>query len=466
MEKFIEINPTTEEIYKEFTSTSKEEINKIVENARQEKLWKQKSIEERINILKKILSILEQKKELFAKTMALEIGKPLKAGRHELTIIKKCIEDYLQMIPEFIKDEILFETETEKNIMVFEPLGTVIVITPWNAPLFLPLASIIPALVTGNNVIFKPSEYSSDTGLIINEIFNELKNLTNQEFPENSFQIVIGGKETGNYLVKSDIDMVVLIGSLKAGQEVMKSCVESCKERLKRFILELGGKDPAIILEEADLNKAAREIVKTSTMYTGQVCFGVERVYCHESVYEEFLTKLIEETNKIKAGDPSKEETDIGPFSVKFQLEKVNNHIKEALEKGAKLIGGKTFKIFGNGYFMEPGILTNVNHEMKIMKEETFGPITPIMKFKLIEEAIKLANDSEYGLTASIWTKDLKKGQEIAKKIEAGTVEINRHGMSKVGCPWGGYKKSGIGRIYSKEGIRSFCNTKHIWVVK
>ena len=464
--KITEINPTTEEIYKEFEITSNKKIDEIVKNSCNENSWKEKTVEQRIKILKPILKILEEKKEIVAKTMALEIGKPLKAGRHELSIIKKRIEDYFEMIPDFIKDEILFETETEKNLAVFEPLGTVLIITPWNAPIFLPLASIIPALITGNNVIFKPSEYSTDVGLIINEIFNELKKQdNNQGLPENSFQIVIGEKETGKYLVESDIDMVVLIGSIKAGQEVIKTCAES-KNKLKKFILELGGKDPAIILEDAELDKAAKEIIKSSTMYTGQVCFGVERVYCHESVYDEFLKKLIEETEKIKAGDPLNENTDIGPFSVKFQLEKVLDHIKDALNKGAEIIRGKTFKINNKGYFMESGILTNVNHSMKIMKEETFGPITPIIKFKTIDQAIKLANDSEYGLTASIWTKNLKLGEEIAKKIEAGTVEINRHGLSKAGCPWGGYKKSGVGRIYSKEGIRSFCNTKHIWVVK
>ncbi len=460
--KIIGINPSTEETYKEFFSTPEKEIDKIVENAREERKWEEKNIEERINIIKKIIPLLEENKENFAKTMALEIGKPLKAGRHEVEIIKKRINDYCEMIPEFLKEEILFETETEKNIMSFEPLGIITIITPCNAPVFISLASIIPALITGNNIIFKPSEYSTELGLLINDIFNELKK---QGLPENTFQIVIGGKETGKYLVESDVDMVVFIGSIKAGQEVIKSCAES-KEKLKKFILELGGKDPAIILEDADLDKATKEIVKSSTMYTGQVCFGVERVYCHESIYDNFLKKLIEETNKIKAGNPLDENTDIGPFSVKFQLEKVLEHIKNALDRGAKLIGGNEFKINNKGYFMVPGILINVNHEMRIMKEETFGPLTPVMKFKTIEEAINLANDSEYGLTASIWTKNLDLGKEIAKKIQAGTVEINRHGLSKAGCPWGGYKKSGIGRIYSKEGIRSFCNTKHIWVIK
>jgi len=458
MSKIIEINPSTELIYKEFDETSNDDIDLIVENAKKNKNWSKKSIEERVFIISKIIPILEEKREKLAHTMASEMGKSLKSGRHEVSIIIKRIEDYCEMIPSFIENEIIFDSETEKNIVHFEPRGVVAVISPWNAPVFVPLASIIPALLTGNNVVFKPSEYSTEIGIVISEVFNELKKYG---FPENSFQLVIGGKDKGKYLVENDIDMTVLIGSLRAGQQIAKSS----SEKLKNFILELGGKDPAIVLEDADLDNSVIQIVKAATMYTGQVCFGVERVYCHGKIYDEFIEKCVEEMKKIKVGDPMNEETDMGPFAVKFQLEKVIEHIKDAINKGAKLIyGGK--KIGEKGYFFEPTILTDVNHSMKIMKEETFGPVIPIMKFKDENEAIKLANDSDYGLTASIWTKNIKKGEEIARKIEAGTVEVNRHGLSKAGCPWGGYKLSGFGRIYSKEGIRQFMNTKHIWIVK
>lgn len=234
---------------------------------------------------------------------------------------------------------------------------------------------------------------------------------------------------------------------------------------MHRFVLELGGKDPAIILDDANLEIAAKEIVKSGTMYTGQICFGVERVYCLPGIYDKFIEKCVEEIKKIKVGNPLSEETDMGPFSVKFQMEKVVEQIRDALIRGAKLIYGGE-RLGERGYFISPGIMINVNHKMKIMKEETFGPMIPVMKVSSIEEAITLANDSEYGLTASIWTSDIKKGEEIALKIEAGTLEINRHGMSKPGCPWGGYKMSGFGRIYSRDGTRNLTNVKHIWVVK
>ena len=458
MTKIVSINPTTEEIYGELEESSDSEIFQKVENARREKSWQSKSVIERVEIVRKLVELLDLKKEQIAKVMACEMGKPLKAGRHEIEIAKKRILDYCKLIPEFIADDILFESDLEKNLVVFEPLGIVAVISPWNAPVFVSLAMIIPPLLCGNNILWKPSEYSSFVGLEIMKLFDELKK---EGLSEGTFQIVIGGKEVGRKLVGSDIDMVALTGSIRAGKEA----AEIAGKGLKKVVLELGGKDPAIILDDADIEKAAREIVKSSTMYTGQVCFGVERVYCHASVYDKFVSYCVEESKKLIVGNPLNEDIDVGPFAVKFQMEKVLEHVNDALEKGARLLfGGRC--VGQKGYFLEPGVMVDVNHSMKIMREETFGPITPIMKFHDVNDAIKLANDSDYGLTASVWTSDLVRGEKIARMIEAGTVEINRHGMSKAGCPWGGYKKSGIGRIYSKEGVREFTNVKHVWVVK
>ena len=457
MTKVVSINPSTEEIYGELDESSASEINQKVKVVRDNHEWGRKKIEEIIEVVRKLIDLLDSKREEFVRVMAMEMGKPLRAGRHEISIAQKRISDYCAIIPDFIKDEVLFEDVKEKNIIVFEPVGTVAVISPWNAPVFVPLAIIIPALLCGNNVIWKPSEYTSFSGLKLNELFDQLKKMG---LSENAFQIVIGGKEVGRKLVEEDVNMIALTGGVRAGMEVGKIA----GSMLKKFVLELGGKDPAIVLEDADVDRAAREIVKSSTMYTGQVCFGVERVYCHEKIFDNFVEKCVEESKKLKVGNPLSEDSDLGPFAVKSQMDKVIEHVNDALSKGAKILCGCE-KIIDKGYFFSPGVMTNVNHSMEIMKDETFGPITPVMQFSDISEAIKLANDSLYGLTASIWTFDLGLGENIARQIEAGTVEINRHGMSKVGCPWGGYKKSGFGRIYSKEGIREFCNVKHVWVV-
>src|SRR3989344_3463519 len=217
MSKIIEINPSTELIYKEFDETSNDDIDLIVENAKKNKNWSKKSIEERVFIISKIIPILEEKREKLAHTMASEMGKSLKSGRHEVSIIIKRIEDYCEMIPSFIENEIIFDSETEKNIVHFEPRGVVAVISPWNAPVFVPLATIIPALLCGNNVIWKPSEYSIFSGLELSKMLDFLKDFG---FPKNAFQIIIGAKDVGRKLVESDIDMVALTGSIKAGQEV------------------------------------------------------------------------------------------------------------------------------------------------------------------------------------------------------------------------------------------------------
>ncbi|MBI2631424.1 aldehyde dehydrogenase [Candidatus Pacearchaeota archaeon] len=452
------INPSTEEVYGVIEENSNEEINEIIRKAKNDKTWPLMSIDERVRIIEKLVGILEEHTETISKTMAGEIGKPLKAGRHEVEISNKRVREFCNLVPVFIQDEEIFENDIERNYIRYESIGTVVIISPWNAPVFVSLASIIPALLCGNNVIWKPSEYAIFSCLELNKLFDILKK---EGLPDVAFQIVIGGKEIGKYLVESDIDFVSLTGSIIAGKEVF----ENCAQKLHKFVLELGGKDPAIILEDADLDKCAKEIVKSATMYTGQVCFGVERVYCAEKRYDEFVQKCVDEIKKIKVGDPFNEEMDMGQFSVKFQLEKVLLHINDALQKGAKILYGGT-KIGNKGYFLSPAVIVNVNHSMLIMNEETFGPVIPIIKVNDVNEAIRLANDSIYGLTASVWTSDLMKGEEIAKRIEAGTVEINRHGMSKAGCPWGGYKMSGIGRIYSKEGVRNFCNIKHVWVVK
>ncbi len=458
MGKIVSINPSNEEIYGQIDESSDFEIIEKIKIAKENKEWSMRSVYDRVEIISGLIDLIDFGKEEIARIMALEIGKPLKAGRHEVEITKNRIFDYCQSVPDYISDELLFDSESERNIAVFEPVGTIAIITPWNAPVFIPLASIIPALLSGNNVIWKPSEYSSFVGLKISKLFEELEY---RGLPKTAFQAIIGGKEIGKKLVNSNVNMIVFTGETGAGMDVGKTA----GSQLNKFVLELGGKDAAIILEDADIAKAAREIIRMSTMYSGQVCFGIERVYCHEYLYEAFIKSCIFESNKLKIGDPLNEDNDIGPLSVKFQLEKVVRHIEEAIGKGAKLlVGGK--RIGEKGYFMSPGVMVDVNHNMSLMKEETFGPITPIMKFKNVNEAIKLANDSDYGLTASIWTSDLLKGEEIARKIEAGTVSINRHGMSKAGCPFGGYKKSGIGRLYSKEGIREFCNVKHLWVVK
>ena len=421
--------------------------------------WAEMSPKERARIISHLSDLLRQNSKHIAETMAKEIGKPITAGHHEVEISNKRIADFCSYVPNGLEDEIIFDSRGEKNVVRYEPAGAVAVISPWNAPVFVSLAGIIPPLLCGNTVIWKPSEHATKTGRVLT---STIKKLEEFGLPKNVFRVRYGDRTVGRNLVASDVATVSLTGSVRAGQEVMRVSAD----KLHRLVLELGGKDPAIVLDDADIAQAARQIVKSATMYSGQVCFGVERVYCHTKIYEKFVNACVEEIKKIKVGDPLDESVTMGPMSVKFQYEKVLSHIQDARSKGAKILTGCEAMDLP-GYFIGPGVLINVNHSMKIMREETFGPVVPVMKFSSVNQAVKLANDTIYGLTASIWTKNIKKGERLASRIQAGTVEINRHGMSKAGLPWGGYKMSGIGRIYSMEGIRSaFTNIKHVWTVK
>jgi acyl-CoA reductase-like NAD-dependent aldehyde dehydrogenase len=456
--RLVPINPTTEEPLGEVREVSGRELDDIIRRAKRESSWKDRSAAERARIVSPLADLLEENKDALARTMAREMGKPLRAGRYEVELATARIRAYCERIPGYVAPETMFEDETETNLVVYEPLGVAAVISPWNAPVFVSIAAIIPALLCGNNVIWKPSEH---VPFVSQELARLFDRLAGAGLPKAAFTMILGAKEVGRRLVAGDVDIVSLTGSVGAGKEVVRSSAD----KLHRFILELGGKDPAIVMEDADIDFAAKSIVASSTMFTGQVCFAVERVYCQAAVYDEFVEKCVDGVARIRVGDPLDDETEMGPFAVRFQMERVLDHVRDAARKNARVLCGCE-RLGEKGYFMSPGVIVEVNHDMKIMTEETFGPVIPIMKFDDIEEAVRLANDTDYGLTASVWTGDPDRGREIAERIEAGTVEVNRHGMSKLGCPWGGYKQSGIGRMYSKEGIREFTNVKHVWVVK
>jgi acyl-CoA reductase-like NAD-dependent aldehyde dehydrogenase len=457
MQKIKSINPATEEIIEEIEVASLEKVKQAVANARKAfPKWSTTSLDTRIQWMKKLIPLIEQKKDEIAQTITKEMGKPISLSKTEPYRAIEDITFYSDNIKEFLKEEVVFEDDEEKDIMVYEPLGVVAIITPWNFPIATVFEPLIPALLCGNTVLFKPSEQTLIVGRKIAELFIELEK---QGFPKHVFNLILGGKETGKQLVQQDVDMVAFTGSSRAGKEIMKDSAE----KMHKLVLEMGGKDPAIVCKDADVSYAAKRIVRNACKNTGQICCAIERVYVEDGVYDEFVNKAVEEAKKIKVGDPTKEETEMGPFVAKFQ-EKINiDHVKDAKEKGAKIeVGGHT--IGNKGYFFEPTIITNVGHNMKIMKDETFGPIVPIMEVNSIDEAIKLSNDTIYGLTGSVWTKDIEKGNKIAHKLQVGVASVNAHGGGRQGSAWGGAKTSGLGRLGTKEGTHEFTNVKTIRV--
>jgi len=337
----------------------------------------------------------------------------------------------------------------KRGRVVFKPRGVVGIISPWNAPLNLALGDAIPALLAGNAVVIKPSELAP---LAVRRAVAAL----NQVLPDNVLQVVIGAGETGAALV-DHVDLVCVTGSPATGRTVM----ERASRRLTPVLLELGGKDPMIVLRDADLDRAANAAAWGGCLMTGQVCMSIERVYVEEPVAAAFTEKLVERVQALRVGaNGAHAEIDLGPFTSARQLETVERHLADARAKGARVLIGGARQGDGPGCFYQPTVLADVNHSMLIMREETFGPVVPVMRVRDADEAVRLANDSPYGLSASVWTTDVARGIELATRLDSGSICINECVLAAgvPALPFGGIKQSGVGtRHGGAEGLRQFC---------
>ncbi len=354
---------------------------------------------------------------------------------------------YAKNSERYLKDEIRSPhlLKTKRVFVIYQPLGVVGVISPWNFPFTLTLGDVVPALMAGNTVILKPSEYTPLTGLLVERVFRE------SGLPEGVMQTLCGYGDTGAALV-DQCDGIAFTGSVATGKKV----AERAAQRLIPVLLELGGKDPMIVLKDADLERAANACVWGALSNAGQMCMSVERVYVEAPIYDEFVQKVVEKVKSLRQGAERRfGEVDIGPLTMPKQLETVERHIRDAVEKGAKILVGGRRK---DGLFFEPTVLVNVDHSMQIMREETFGPVIPIMKVNSAEEALQLANDSIYGLAASVFTKDKALGVRLARSIEAGNVCVNDciTNFAILEAPYGGAKQSGLGRRHGEWGLRQF----------
>lgn len=447
------VNPATCEKIFEIKSSTDSEIKEKVNEAKSTfPLWSRTPIEKRVSYLSRIYELILQDRENIARTITKNNGKPL--CESYLTEVAST----LQVIGYFIKDgsELLSEKEiklgplylTKKSSITYEPYGLIAIIEPWNYPFYLPLAAITKALITGNTFIFKPSSTVSLVGKLIEDLLNKA------ELPGGVASVIYGDSAKATLLIGQDVDKVVFTGSASVGKQI----AETCAKRLVPLTLELGGKDPAIVLKDANIDYTAGGIVWGAISNCGQACASVERVYADSDIYSDLTQEIVSIVRELKIGDGLDEETDVGPLINQEQLTKIEDHVSDAKDKGAKVLtGGKRKE--GTGYFYEPTVLENVNHSMKVMKEETFGPIIPVMKFKNIDEAIQLSNDTRYGLASSIWTSETQNAKKIASELNCGTVWINDSLFLQAhpACPWQGYRDSG----YGGSSIFDFVKTKH-----
>lgn len=442
------INPATEEVTV-IEETKLREIPKIVKSAKEsQKIWAKSDLKERIEAIKPLIRIMEHNKERIARTITRDMGKPLRQSHREVERSLAHIKFFLDKAPKFLRPN----KYSRKEYVVYDSLGIIAVISPWNYPLATPIISIIPALLTGNSVILKQSEYSPRVGQLLEEFFFELVKV-----PEGVFSLVTGGKKHGKKLVNQDIDLVSFTGSTATGKMIMKDS----SNNLHKLIFELGGLDAAIVLKDADIPAAAKEIVGMNALNTGQVCCAIKRVFVARDIYDQFVKYAVEESKKIKFGDPTTD-TDMGPLVSEEQLIKVESFVEDAVKKGAKVENGGKRPEDMSGYFYPHTILTGVNDKMKLMHEEPFGPVLPIAAFDKWPEAVKKANDTVYGLTGSVWTANIKLGEKISRLLDVGVAGVNMHAAGSLGTPWGGTKQSGFGRLESKEGLLAFTNPKLI----
>lgn len=446
-----DINPATGKVFAKIKCSTKKEIDRAVEKARKaQKNWAALTLAQRSRMLEACAKDFIKQKEKIGRIITDEMGKLYKSAVGETHAVAYGIRETIVQAKTALAVENLQE-ENLRTELHRTPIGVCAIITPWNFPVSMPETLLSPALIAGNTVVFKPSEMVPLTGKAMYDIYNK-------HLPPGVINLVQGADEVGSYLIHSNIDMIAFVGSQAVGKIIMKAA----GDKLKRIVLELGGKDPMIVLNDADLEKAANFAVNGSLRNTGQVCVSVERIYVQEKAADKFATLVENGVKKFKYGSGYDENVQMGPLVSKRQRDNVLSQVKDAVKNGARLITGGGIPKDNKGYFMEPTLITNLSHKHRIMNEETFGPVVAIQKVKTVDEAVKLANDSPFGLGATVWTKNRKKGLDIARKIESGMIGVNQGIGAVSGTPWVGIKQSGYGYIGSIDGIRQFTVPRKI----
>jgi len=412
--------------------------------------WHAKSLKDRIAIVMKFHDLLEKNIENLAQILTSEVGKPLQQSRNEINGGRTRIAWLCGNAEKYLADEFMVEQDGMGEKIVYEPLGVVCNISAWNYPYLVGINVIVPALLAGNAVLYKPSEFSSLTGLEIQKMLMEAG------VPSNVFEIAIGAREVGSALLEMDFDGYFFTGSYKTGQYIY----EKVAPKMVPCQIELGGKDPLYVTDDVeDVKNIAIGTADGAFYNNGQSCCSVERIYVQEKNYEEYIKAFVEEVKSWKSGSPTEEGVYLGALTRPAQIEVLENQVKDALAKGAKLeCGGKRIDKPGN--YFEPTVLSNVTNDMLVMQEESFGPIIGIMKVKNDDQAIDLMNDTDYGLTSSVYSASQKRAEDILSKIDSGTGYWNCCDRVSPALPWSGRKNSGFGATLSHAGIRAFTKPK------
>ena len=450
------INPATEEIITEIQEDDERSLHeKFTALKIAQKGWGAEKLQHRISVLENFYHLLDKEKESLAATLTSEVGKPLQQSRNEINGARIRIRWMMDNAGKYLSDEWMTVADGMKEKITYEPLGVICNISAWNYPYLVGVNVIIPALLAGNAVMYKPSEFATLTGLQIGKLMNT------SGVPKDVFIVATGGKHTGEALLNIDFDGYFFTGSYKTGHYIY----EKVAGKMVPCQLELGGKDPLYVADDVKDIKAVAAATADGAFYNnGQSCCAVERIYVHEKIYDEYIQAFIDEVKSFKIGAPVDEGVYIAAIARKDQLKVLEMQVEDALHKNAKLLhGGKRASRKGN--YFEPTVLTNVNHDMAIMREESFGPVIGIMKVKNDDEALQLMQDTEYGLTASVYSSSQSRAESILQQIDAGTGYWNCCDRLSPAVPWSGRKHSGIGVTLSHQGMRAFTKPK-AWHLK
>jgi succinate-semialdehyde dehydrogenase/glutarate-semialdehyde dehydrogenase len=452
-------NPATGELVGSVATITPDQVQGVVDDvARIQPAWAELSLDDRAAYLRRAAAALLDDIDEIAELLVNEQGKPrVEAYTMELLPTVDALHWCAKAGPKILADEKVRMSQaflmSKKSRFTYEPIGVVGVIAPWNYPWSIPFGEVAIALMAGNGVVLKPASLTPLLGEAIRRVFEK------GGLPEGLVRVVHGGGAVGDALARSSAGKIFFTGSVEIGRKVG----EVCAQNLKGSVLELGGKDPMIVCADADLDNAISGAVWGGFANAGQTCSGIERVYVDRQIADRFVEGVARESERLRLGDPLQWETEIGPMTSDDQYAIVVDLIEDAVASGAtKLCGGPTDVAGLPGKFIAPTVLTGVTHEMRIMREEIFGPVLPIVVVDSDQEAIDLANDSQFGLGASVWTKDRQKGARMARQIESGMVWVNDHSYSHGACQcaWGGVKESGVGRSHSKFGFYECVNVK------
>jgi acyl-CoA reductase-like NAD-dependent aldehyde dehydrogenase len=445
------VNPATEEIIREIQEDSLESVNqkfKLLQAAQVD--WQKITLAKRIEILRTFSDLLEKNVEALASILTSEVGKPLQQSRNEINGARARIKWLTDNADKYLADEVMIQEGNLTERISYEPLGVVCNISAWNYPYLVGVNVFVPALLAGNAVMYKPSEYSTLTGLEIERLLKQAG------VPNDVFHVAVGARSVGELLLELPFNGYFFTGSYKTGKYIY----EKVAPKMVPCQLELGGKDPLYVADDvADIKAVAASTADGAFYNNGQSCCAVERIYVNEKVYDQYVDEFIKEVKSWKIGKPTEAGVYIGPLSRKDQLSFLETQVQDAVQKGSKvLVGGK--RIDGTGYYFEPTVITNATHQMSMMREESFGPIIGIMKVKSDDEAIELMKDTEYGLTAAVYSNNQSRAENILEQINSGTGYWNCCDRVSAALPWSGRQHSGFGATLSHAGLRAFTKTK------